>query len=275
MSTTIRYEEMRGLKVPKLGAGTWSLGGDSRPDPSRDRVARAALRVSLEIGYRHFDTAEKYAAGHTEELLGEAVRDSRVPRDELFITTKISAEHLAASAVARACRNSLSRLQMEYVDLYLIHWPRAGMDLAAAFKALNTLVHDGMVRHLGVSNFNLPLLKKAQSLSSTPLLTNQVPYSLHDRSYRQNGVLEYCQRNELLLTAYSPLDQGNFRLGHPIQDIADAHAATPYQVALAWLIAQPRVITIPMSADPRHLQENWEAQDISLTPLEMERLSGP
>ena len=202
----MKYETLHGLSIPKIGFGTWSIGGGSYPDPSLDSASLTALRAALEVGYTHFDTAESYAEGHSEELLGRAVRKSHIDRENLFITTKVSPEHLQYEQVFRSCENSLRHLDMEYIDLYLIHWPpRAGEQLADAFLALNKLVKDGKVKHLGVSNFKVKLLQQAQSLSETPIITNQVPYRLPDRTYEENGVLAYCQQNDILLTAYSPV----------------------------------------------------------------------
>jgi diketogulonate reductase-like aldo/keto reductase len=182
--------------------------------------------------------------------------------------------HLKYDDVLRACEGSLRHLQMDYIDLYLIHWPQIGMKLEDTFRALNKLVHDGKVRHLGVSNFNLKLLKQAQLLSETPILTNQVPYSVSDRSYVKNGVLEYCQQNDILITAYSPVDEGNLRSNKTLEAIANAHNATIFQIALAWLIQQPRVITIPMSFNPQHIKENFDAAEIELSEEEMIDLGG-
>jgi diketogulonate reductase-like aldo/keto reductase len=234
-----------------------------------------ALRTALDVGYTHFDTAESYAAGHSEELLGRVLRETNTQRENVFITTKISPEHLAYEDVLRSCENSLRRISVDYVDLYLIHWPpRASMALNDAFRALNKLVKDGKVKHLGVSNFNLKLLKQAQSLSETPILTDQVPYRLPDRTYAENGVLEYCQQNNILLTAYSPVKFRNLPVNKTVGAIAEAHSATSFQIALAWLTAQPRVITIPMSFNPQHIRENFEAADIELSEEEFKTLSG-
>ena len=160
-----------------------------------------------------------------------------------------------------------------------------------AFRALNQLVSDGKVKHLGVSNFNVKLLKRAQSLSETPILTNQVPYRLPDRSYVKNGVLEYCQQNDILLTAYSPVKFRNLPVNKTVQAIADAHAATSYQIALAWLVAKAvsRYVKeeseffaflqegedaiAPMSLNPQHIRENFEAAEIELSQAEFETLS--
>jgi diketogulonate reductase-like aldo/keto reductase len=268
------YETVHGVSLPKIGYGTWRIGGDSYADPKLDALSLTALRAALEVGYTHFDTAEVYAAGHSEELIGQALRETNTDRANVFITTKVDPAHLQYDQVVKACENSLRRLRMDYVDLYLIHWPRIGMRLDETFRALNQLVRGGKVRHLGVSNFNLQLLKQAHSLSETPLLTDQVPYRLPDRSYEENGVLAYCKANDILLTAYSPVKFRNLPVNTTVRAIAEAHAATPFQIALAWLVAQPRVITIPMSLNPQHIQENFEAAEIELSGEEFETLSG-
>ncbi|OGO33965.1 MAG: hypothetical protein A2Z03_10345 [Chloroflexi bacterium RBG_16_56_8] len=269
----MKYETIGILQIPKLGFGTWSIGGGMSADRSRDASSLAALRSALELGYTHFDTAESYADGHTEELIGSAFRETNTRRERVFITSKVKPEHLAFNDVQIACENSLRRLNTDYLDLYLIHWPRSGMNLEETFRALNLLVRQGKIHHLGVSNFNLKLLMQAQSLAATPILTDQVPYNLSDRSYVRNGVLEYCQQNDILLTAYSPLGQGSFKADKTLQAIAAAQHASPQQIALAWLVSQPGVITIPMSADPKHQAENIQAADITLTDGEMNQLS--
>lgn len=261
------------LTLPKIGFGTWKIGGGSSANPKTDPVSMAALRSALEIGYTHFDTAEMYANGHSEELLGKAVRSSQVKREALFVTSKVMPSHLKYDQVLNACENSLRRLQMEYIDMYLIHWHQVGMDFQDTFRALNKLVRDGKVKHLGVSNFNLKLLKQSQEYSETPILANQVPYSLSDRSYVKNGVLEYCQKNDILFTAYSPIDEGRLQSNSTLESIAKTHKATTYQIALAWVISQPRIITIPMSANPKHIAENFQAADIELTQSETAQLT--
>ncbi len=269
----MKYETLPTVTLPKIGFGTWKIGGGSFPDLKTDPVSLAALYSAIETGYTHFDTAEMYANGHAEELLGLAIRDSQVRRESLFITSKVTPSHLQYDDVLRSCEKSLRCLQMEYIDLYLIHWPSAGMKLPDTFRALNKLVRDGKVKHLGVSNFNLKLLKQSQELSETPIITNQVPYSLGDRSYVKNGILEYCQKNDILLTAYSPIEEGTLKTNATLEAIAKAHNATTFQIALAWVISQPRIITIPMSANPKHIRENFEAAEIELSKSEIEQLT--
>jgi len=259
--------------LPKIGFGTWKIGGNSSPNHSVDAKSLTALRYALEIGYTHFDTAEMYASGHSEELVGEAVRGSGMKREDIFVTSKVHPSHLKYDDVLIACENSLRRLKMEYIDLYLIHWPQMGMKLEETFRALNKLVRAGKVKHLGVSNFNLKLLKQSQGFSETPIITNQVPYSVSDRSYAKNGVLAYCQQNDILLTAYEPLDKGNLHSNKTLDAIAKAHNATIFQIALAWVISQPRAITIPMSFNLGHIKENFDAAKIELTEEELTRLT--
>ena len=271
----MKHETVHGVTLPKVGFGTWSIGGGSYADPSLDSASMAALRAALETGYTHFDTAEAYASGHAEELIGRAVREMNTEREAVFITSKVSEQHLQYDAVLRACENSLRHLNMDYIDLYLIHWPGSiGTNYEETFRALNKLVRDGKVRHLGVSNFKLKLLKHAQALSETPILTNQIPYSLPNKTYVENGVIEYCQKNDILVTAYTPVKFRNLKVSKTIQSIAEAHSATPFQIALAWLVTQPRVITIPMSYNPQHIRENFAAADIELTDDDFKTLSG-
>lgn len=269
----MRFESLPSLQLPKIGLGTWRIGGGTSADPKSDRRSIAALRSALELGYTHFDTAEMYGDGHAEELLGQAVRDSRTPRESIFVTSKVMPSHLQFDEVLRSCDRSLRHLGMDYIDLYLIHWPAPSMNLKETFRALNDLVRTGRVHHLGVSNFDLAQLLEAQAESETPIVTNQVPYSVTDHSYVRNGVIEYCQANDVLITAYSPFEEGNLEISQNLKTISAAHRATPFQVALAWLMQQPRVIVIPMSFSRRHQEENLSAVDLELTDAEMKTLS--
>jgi diketogulonate reductase-like aldo/keto reductase len=269
----MRYEIIHNQQIPKVGFGTWTIGGQGAADPASDERSLSALSSALQLGYTHFDTAEGYAAGHAEELLGMAVRKMGIPRETLFITSKISPDHLKYDDVLRSCENSLRRLGMDFLDLYLIHWPKVGMNLEETFRALNRLVQTGKVRFLGVSNFNLKLLKQAASLSETPLMTNQVSYSIPDRTCINNGVLEYCQNNDILLTAYTPVKRRFIKGNETLKAMARSRGVSNEQIALAWLMTQPRVITIPMSFNPQHQAENLLAADLILSPAEMQQFA--
>lgn len=269
----MKYETLfNDERIQKIGFGTWRIGGASTPNPELDGNSLAALRSALDLGYTHFDTAEMYGAGHSEELLGQAIRQSRIKRETLFITSKVTPSHLRYDDVLSSCEASLRHLEMDYLDLYLIHWPSSTIPLEETFRALNLLLTQGKVRHLGVSNFDVEQLRQSQALSATPIVTNQIPYSLFDRSYVKSGVVQYCQAQNIIVTAYSPVKEGRLRVSASLESIADAHGATPYQIALAWLVQQPKVITIPMSFNPQHQAENLAAADIELTAAEMEEL---
>lgn len=268
----MKYETIRDLRIPKIGFGTWKIGGGDDPDYSLDAKSLAALDSALELGYTHFDTAEEYANGHAEELIGQAIHGSGVKRENLFITSKVKPEHLHYEDLLRSFENSLRHLGMDYIDAYLIHWPNPAIPMKETFRALNQLVRQGRVRHIGVSNFKRQTLKRAQAESETPLLMDQVPYRLSKRAYVKNGILSYCQQNDILVAAYSPIKIRNLRNNPTLNKIAEAHSATPHQIALAWLVNQPRVVTIPMSFDRKHQKENLEAADIELTAAEIARL---
>jgi diketogulonate reductase-like aldo/keto reductase len=252
-----------GLTLPKIGFGMWKIGGALTPDPSKDERSLRAIQTALEIGYTHFDTAEMYARGNSERLLARALHASRTAREDVFITTKVSPSNLRFNDLLASCKASLDRLETGYIDLYLIHWP-GRVPLEESFQALNALQADGKIRHIGVSNFDQRLLERAMDLCRTPIATNQVQYSLTDRSPETDGMLGFCQDNGIFLTAYSPVGAGRLRVLTSLREIAAKHAATPYQIALAWLVRRPNVITIPMSMNPFHIAENFAATEIHL-----------
>lgn len=267
----MKYETLyNGEKIPRLGLGTWKMGGGMTPEPSQDQEVIRVLRAAIEMGYTHIDTSEMYGGGHTEELIGQAIKSFR--REEVFIATKAWDTHLRSEQILRACEDSLKRLDLDFIDLYMVHWPNPEVPLEETFDALNTLIEQGKVRHLGAGNFNLSLLRKAQALSNTPLATDQVPYSLRTRKYVRNGVLDFCRENNILLTAYSPIERGSLVDDPQIRYIAQKYGATPAQISLAWLVRQPKVIAIPMSMSIEHLRSNLEALDIELFPDDIERL---
>lgn len=260
-----------GDRIPVIGLGTWRMGGGSEPDPSQDELVLRAIRTALELGYTHIDTAEMYGGGHTEELIGRVIRE--FDRKTLFITSKVWHTNLHYRDVLRACENSLRRLATDYLDLYMIHWPDKSVPLEDTFRGLNELVSSGKVRHLGVSNFELDGLIQARQLSVTPLVTDQVPYSLLNHTYAENGVLPYCQENNMVFTAYSPVGKGKVNEREKLNRIARQIGATPAQVALSWLINQPNIITIPKSLNPEHLRQNMEALDLILDEGELVMLN--
>ena len=275
MSNTGQANELR---LPPIGFGMWddvaqtvkdTGGRPLDPDIDRDAAQLAVLHQAINLGYRHFDTAEMYAAGHSETILGRALLEQE--RSDFVVTSKVSAENLAYDDLLAACERSLDRLQTSYIDMYLIHWPNPEIPIADSFRALNHLVNLGKIRHIGVSNFDVPLLEQAVQLCETNLATNQVYYGLLNRKPQENGTLKFCQENRVVLTAYAPL-RGGVLTHQTVVEIADRIAATPSQVALNWLIRQPEVITIPHSSNEQRQKDNLEATNIQLNEADVQHL---
>lgn len=260
-----------GTAIPAIGLGMFDYGGKMEADPSRDEADLAAVHNAIKAGYRHFDTAEVYSAGHSEELLGRALQ--KYERGELFITTKVSPEHLRYDDVLAACDRSLKRLQTDYIDMYLIHWPSKEIPLDESFRALNQLVDQGKIRRIGVSNFDVPLLEESVKLSETPLASNQVHYNVLYRKPQANGAIKFCEEHDILITAYSPVKDGVLT-NATVQEIANRVGATPAQVALQWLVQQSHVITIPKSGNSLRQQENLAAAEVQLSEADVQRLDG-
>ena len=259
-----------GTCLPVLGLGTWSYGGGSTADYSRDAEAIATMRDIIGMGYTHIDTAESYGKNHCEEVVGQAIKS--FDRKDIFITTKVAPEHLHAKDVITAAEGSLRRLDVHAIDLYLIHWPNPQIPLEDTFRGLNELLADGRVKRVGVSNFNVEQIQEAMRLCDGPIVNNQVLYNLLRREPEKNGMLALCQREGIALTAYSPLKHDV--LEHAVvRRIAEAHNVTPAQVAIQWLVRQPMVITIPKSSNPVHAKENLEALDLELTEQEVADLN--
>ena len=250
------YVEVQGERVPALGFGTWRLSGE---------VAREATRHALEIGYRQIDTARLY---RNEDQVGAAIKESGVPRDDIFLTTKIARGDLKGDRVGPAVDDSLRQLSTDYVDLLLIHMPSQDVPLEETLDAMAKAQSDGKVRHLGVSNFRAPLLR--QAMAHTRILANQVPYQ---PGRTQNSLCELARSEDVMITAYSPL-QGEGARSPVLDEIAGAHGKTRQQVILRWLLQQPNVSPIPRSSNPDHRRQNFDVFDFELTADEMARIHG-
>jgi diketogulonate reductase-like aldo/keto reductase len=261
-----------GTEIPVIGLGTYTLGGGLSPDHTRDREHIRIIQRAIETGYRHLDTAQMYGGGHTEELVGEAI--SAFDREELFITTKVMSDNLSHGRVLQALEGSLKKLKTGYVDFFLIHWPSPVIPLEETFRAFNELVESGKIRYAGVSNFNVSQLREAQELSNTPIAVNQVEYNVGVRKPEKNGVLEYCRAQGILLTAYEPLGKGLLIRNPVLRTVAEKHGVSTARVAIAWLLREPGIVTIPMTADEEHLKDNFTAWELELTGEDLELLNG-
>lgn len=241
-------------KIPVLGLGTWRMGGNGGPDYSQDKKYIGAIEYAIERGLTHLDTAEIYSGGHAEELISQAIKE--IARKKLFITSKVWPTHLSYDNILKAYAASLSRLGTDYLDLYLIHWPNPLASMKNAMAAFDKLVDDGLVRHIGVSNFSVRQFKNAQDHAKHKLVCNQVKFSLRDRG-PERELLPFCARENVILTAYSPLAQGDLARGEKgaLSTVAKKYGKTPVQVALRWLIEKPQVVTIPKASTASHIDE--------------------
>ena len=239
----------KGLRMPKLGLGTWRMKGDE---------CREAVERAFSLGYRHIDTAEMYG---NEDEVGRALAGARLPRADIHVTTKVWWENLAPDAMRRAMEASLKKLRTDYVDLYMIHWPAPDMDLPAALETLMKLKEEGLTHAIGVCNFPVALLRRAVEEIGAPIAANQIEYHV---LLGQGPVLDYLGQHDMALTAYCPIAQGKLADHEELGVIARKHNATAAQIALKWLLDQPGVAAIPKAARRESQIANLEALKITL-----------
>lgn len=264
-------ELVKGVKIPVLGLGTWEIGGTYSSDNYHDKENIEALRYGIELGMTHIDTAEMYGAGHSEEVVGEAIEP--FDRERIFITTKVHPNHLRRNDLIEAAKASLKRLKTDYIDLYLIHWHNPAVPLKETMQAMEFLVKEGITRFIGVSNFDVKLCKEAQSYLSEKIVANQVEFSLTEKE-PEKELLPFCQKEKIMLIAYSPLGRGllaNKRIPL-LEELSQKYNKTPAQIALNWLISKEQVIAIPKAANIKHLEENARAVGWKLSKEDMKRL---
>lgn len=262
----------QGFSLPVLGIGTWQIGGRFEKDPKTnlDREI-ASLQMAIKYGLNHIDTAESYANGFTEEIIGLAIKNTY--RSSLFLTSKVSSKNLAFNSVFDSFKNSLKRLKTDYLDLYLVHSPNIAIPLEETIKALNLLQNRGLVKHIGFSNTNTDTLKKAIYLSEYPICTNQIYYNLINREPEKEGVLKFCQENKIIVTAYRPLEKGLlFEDENFIKPFCLKYNKNPFQIALNFLISQKNVVTICKMQKQEHLLENLGALNWTLENEDLENL---
>ena len=246
-----------GEAVPVLGQGTWMIAEDVRK--RADEIA--SLRLGLDLGLTLVDTAEMYADGASETLVGEAIAGRR---HDVFLVSKVLPSNAGRQATIQACERSLGRLGTDRIDLYLLHW-RGGTPLAEMLDAFDTLQRSGKIRHWGVSNFDPDDMADLEALpGGGAVATNQVLYNLTRRGIEHN-LLPHCRGRAIPVMAYSPIEQGRM-LRHPaLAKVAARHGASPAQVGLAWILRQPGVIAIPKAGRPEHVRDNRAALDLGLT----------
>ena len=253
------------VMIPEVGLGVWKYTGGVEP-----------LRAGVKLGAFLIDTAEIYG---TEEIVGQAIKGIR---DQVFLATKVSGNHLQYGDIQRAAEVSLRRLDTNTIDLYQVHWPNASVPIQETMQAMEALVDAGLVKHIGVSNFSLEQLQTAQaSLRNAPIVSNQVLYNLNRRSIEAD-VLPYCAEKNITIIAYTPLDDG--RLATPtwfaqdwrmlaLQQVAVFSQKAPAQVALNWCTSHPNVVVIPKSNNSARIMENCGASGWRLSPEQIQYLN--
>jgi diketogulonate reductase-like aldo/keto reductase len=252
-----------GVRVPALGLGTWRLG-----ESMRTRTAEiAAVRTALELGYRLIDTAEMYGEGGAEEVVGQALADAiaagDVRREDVFVVSKVYPHNASVRGMAAACDRSRSRLRLDTIDLYLLHW-RGSHPLAATVDGFERLRSAGHIRQWGVSNFDVDDMQELWHLQHGPqCVVNQVYYSASHRGI-DFDLLPWLREHRVATMAYCPIDQGVLAANAELGRIAARHGATAAQVALAWVLREPGVIAIPKAGQVGHLRENLRAADLAL-----------
>ncbi|MBA3282185.1 MAG: aldo/keto reductase, partial [Acidimicrobiia bacterium] len=248
MSTPLPIRDIQGTSVPAIGYGTWELEGDD---------CLEGVMTALELGYRHIDTAQVYG---NEHLVGQAITASGVDRSEIFLTTKIFNDNFTPEGIKSSFGESIQKLQTDYVDLLLLHWPVEMDRIEENLRALTELVDHGGVRHIGVANFTPTQL--SQALELAPIFCIQVE---HHPFLAQPSLVDLAAEHDLLLTAYSPLARGEVLEDPVIKGIAEARNITPVQVALRWLLDESdQVAVIPKATSRAHAVDNLGAANVFL-----------
>jgi diketogulonate reductase-like aldo/keto reductase len=254
-------------QVPVIGQGTWLMSDRG----ARAERALAALRLGIQLGMTHIDTAELYGDGRAEDLVAEAI--AGVERERIFLVSKVLPQNASYKGTIRACEQSLRRLRTDYLDVYLLHWP-GRHPIQETMRAMEALVDAGKIRALGVSNFDVEELEEARAaLRRHPLACDQVLYHLGERRI-EHRVLPYCRSHDIAIVGYSPLGQGDFpsarsQGGQVLEDVARGHGATARQVALAFLTRDEGTFAIPKAEQENHVRENATAGDLVLSDADI------
>lgn len=281
---TIPVKKLKnGFEMPIFGLGTFAMGGGTHGDPGfSDQDDINAIKTALDLGITHIDTAEVYAQGHTEELVGEAIKN--IDRSKLFLTSKVQETHLNYRDIKNAIWGSLKKLGTDYLDLYLMHRCPPLDKFEECVRAMNELVDEGLIKHIGLSNINTEHTKRLCELSKYPFVVNQVHLNLQFREPEKDELLEFCQKNDMFLEAWRPVNKGALtktgiditKPGIPILDeMCKKYGKTPAQISINWLISQNNIITIAKSSNLNHLKDNlgaigWEMEKKDVEKLRLE-----
>jgi diketogulonate reductase-like aldo/keto reductase len=263
------FHLVSGQAVARLGQGAWAIG-DER---ARRKDEIAALRLGLDLGLALIDTAELYGSGRSEELIAEAIAGRR---GEVYLVSKVLPSNATKQGTIEACKRSLERLRIDYLDLYLLHW-RESKPLEPTLEAFVSLKSEGLIRDYGVSNFDVDDMEEAAAIpGGNGIAANQVLYNLNARGV-EFDLLRWCREHGTTVMAYTPLGNSGRRMlailgNETLRAVAKRHDATPAQIALAWLLRNDNVVVIPKAGTPAHVRENRAALDLELTPEDLREI---
>jgi diketogulonate reductase-like aldo/keto reductase len=265
-----------GFSIPIFGLGTWGMGGlRYRDEDNDDNKDIKAIKNAIQSGITHIDTAESYADGYSEKLIKKSI--SNVDRSKLFITSKVSPSNQGYSQLKESLKGSLNRMGLKYLDLYLLHKPSLDVAIEETMKAMDELKEEGLIKNIGVSNFTVKQLQRAQKASKNKIVVNQVHYNLIVREAEEKGILDYCQKNDVILMTWRPLQKGDILKNAKtlLTQMADKYEKSPIQITINWLVSQKNVVVISKMSNPDHLEENlgsfgWEMEKNDIEYLRKE-----
>lgn len=260
--------KLGGKKTSPIGIGTWGMGGWAIPEKKRDEIEINGIKYAISKGLNFIDTAEIYARGHAEELVGSAIRG--MDRESLFITTKVWPTHLSYDGIIKAAKASIERMRCRYIDLYLIHWSNPLANIKEAMRGMEALVDMGLARNIGVSNYSVQQLCKAMdAMRKYEIAANQIEYSLLAKGCEKE-VIPFCEKNKITVIAYTPLGKGKVGNIEQVKKVAEKYEKTPIQIALNYLMK--RSLPIPKATSKEHWDELLGTLEFDLKEADYEFL---
>lgn len=262
-----------GFEMPVYGLGTWAMGGMMQHDLNNDDNADIlSIQQAIDNGITHIDTAEVYAEGYSEILIGKAIE--KYDRKKLFLASKVWRSHHHYDDLIKACKESLKRVGVSYFDLYYTHRYSLDIPVKETMRAMDTLINEGLIKNIGVCNHTIEEFEEAQSYAKHKIVAHQLHLNLKYREAERKGLLEYCQKNDVMFVAWRPLQRGILlsEKENIVSELAEKYHRTPAQIALNWLISQDNVVTLSKTRSEEHLKENLGAVGWTMEKEDIKRL---
>jgi diketogulonate reductase-like aldo/keto reductase len=263
-----------GFAMPVIGKGTWmtNIGSKARASlKDEGRIEEITRAITNEITY--IDTAERYANGYGETLIGKAIKGHH--REQLFLVSKVSSDHLKYDNVIAAAKSSIKRLQASYLDLYLIHQFNPDISLEETMRAMDYLIEKKLIKHIGVCNFTVEQIEKAQSYTKNKIVANQSHYNVMFREPEESGIIEYCQKQDIMIIAWRPFEENLLteKTKAVLDELAKKYKITPSQVAFLWLIAQANTVALAKLSTDTRIKQTLDSLEIKISPEDMNKLT--